>query len=137
MIEELLGKVSGDKLAPLLLALAELADGWTGPSGFTKKQRWKLLLTNIAWVPLAGGHGHAVPCKAFAPEQPRLLTARLGVVQRRTASLSSRQASRATSCSGLPASDSSSCTRSSMALCAMTWMTAFGCGSTFWTSEDP
>ena len=83
IVEALLGKVSGDKLAPLLLALAELADGWHA----SHKQRWSQLLAGIAWVPLAGGKSHVKPREAFLPEQKDLLKARLGVVQRSTADL--------------------------------------------------
>ena len=83
IVEALLGKVSGNELAPLLLALAELADGWH----ISEKQRWSRLLADIPWVPLAGGKSHVKPREAFLPEQNDLLKAQLGVVHRSTADL--------------------------------------------------
>ena len=69
-------------LSPILVALAEHADGWVG----SKVAKWGEMLKALAWVPLQAG-GFATTSTAFAPAQPHLELARLGVVARGVAAL--------------------------------------------------
>ena len=71
-----------EQLAPLLLALAELADSW--PPAQT--ERWRTLVSSYAWVPLVTGR-FSRPSECFAPDQQHLIGTKLNIVVLQTANL--------------------------------------------------
>lgn len=85
--------VPPEVLSPILLALAEHADSWKPEKkGFClpldKKEQWAELLADVSWVPLrTGGFSLLRKAFAFAPAQPHLNSADLGVIASSVANL--------------------------------------------------